>query len=358
MNNPFDASKIFLLHCVAEFYVVVFANQRIESANVPLMELSPIHFDAEVEQTTENTSKPAFDQLTASTLQENLLCDKQLSFFLRTSGIFYADRNDGVVIVFVQSVWTTLVRFFVVFMFGFGIYFFSAHMANGISGPFDLTYACMGMALASQAIIISPSIPMMVFRLQSPALLTDIPHFAKTKMLCRAVFYTSIILGIFVLFQTYCGYGQTNDDDTCVANATTAALTALQALGHLAMSCVLAANCMFVLSDCFASVSMVEELILLHNKKALSLERFNFCRADIQYRVSSNYWTYNATMLVAILDVVAIVVLIFIDGALPVMCVAFVKEIPFVLAALYYSMTVNEKSDQLTKLLGKCHVLI
>lgn len=322
------------------------------------MELSPIHFDAETCRTTEITLKPAFDQLTTATLQENLLSDKRLSFFLRTSGVFYPDKNDGVVTVLVQSVWTTLVRFFVVFMFGFGIYFFGAHMANDISDPFDLSYVCMGIALASQAIILIPSIPLIVFRLQSPALLTDIPHFAKTIILCRVVFYTSIILGILVLFETYCGYRQSDDDAACVTDiVSTAVLTALQALGHVAISCILAANCMFVLSDCFASVSMVEDLIRLHNEKTLSLERFNFCRADIQYRVSSNYWTYNATMLVAILDVVVIVVLIFIDGALPIMCVAFVKEIPFVLAALYYSMTVNEKGDQLTKLLGKCHIL-
>ena len=320
------------------------------------MELSPIHVDAQRDQkwVVADVVMPSFNQLTESTLVENLLCDPTLAFFLRTSGILYPNTRDSYTIVTLQSCWTTVMRFFVVYMFGLGTYFFCAHLAQRTSDNFNLTLACMGLALASQALILLPSIPKMVTRFQSPVLVSDLPHFTKAVFLCRTVFLVSIALGVVVTFETYCGYGATRDGLQCSTSiAVTATLAAFQGLGHIAISSILAVNCMFVLTDCFASMSMVEDLIRLHSENALTIERFNFCRADIKHRVDSNYWTYNATMLVAMMDVLLIVVLIFIDNVLPIMCVAFVKEIPFILAALFYSMTVNEKSDQLTKILGK-----
>lgn len=129
-------------------------------------------------------------------------------------------------------------------------------------------------------------------------------------------------------------------------------LTLFQALGHIGISSLLAVNCVFVQVDCFASVALVDHLREEHKHNLLTISSFNFCRADIHQRVDTNFWTYNSTMVVAVLDVVLIIVLFFAENALPLYCVAFIKEIPFILVASYYAMTVNEKSDLLTKELG------
>lgn len=292
--------------------------------------------------------------MTATSLWDMLQQDWAVATLLRCCGIVFPLPTDPLWYRILQTCWSIIVRIFVVYIFAFGVFFFADNMSTE---EYKLIEAFTGLALASQAVVFIPSFPGISTRLNSPAAQGDIQHYKLALQFSLPVFLFSIIVGNSVSFNTYCFEG--SSDPTACSGAWLPVLAVLQGIGQLSLSCLLAANCMFVLVDCFASIGLIDELLLAHKSKALTVAQFNTCRSNIQHRVDSNYWTYNAILFVALLDLLLITILFYLDssdinaGVLVVYSLVFVKEMPFILLALYYAMIVNGRADILTQRLGK-----
>lgn len=288
-------------------------------------------------------------------LIERLQKSKMVSLFIRCSGISFPLVTDSILSRIAQNCWNFLIRIFVAYILVFGLYFCVRNFRSDAS-DFSLIESFMGLALASQASAVIPSIPKISNRLLSSVEEVKLAYYVDALKPSIVVFCFSILLGSITSFATYCFGG---GDSTACDGTLLHVLAAFQGMGQLSLSCLLAVNCMFVMVDCSNSIGMVDQLLQAQRNKNLNIETFNICRNNIQRIVDENYWTYNVILLVALLDILIIIILFYLDpgnlgvGSLIIYSLIFLKELPFVVLALYYAMIVNEKADLLTAEIGK-----
>jgi hypothetical protein len=126
---------------------------------------------------------------------------------------------------------------------------------------------------------------------------------------------------------------------------------------QLAISGFLSVSLFFILLDSSVASNFIDELASLHCKKELKMSHFNLVRNNINARVTKSAWLTYSLVLVAFMNMIEILFIFLfanvgsqIDTIL--MTMMFLKELPFLVIVLYQCATVNEKADQLTKMLG------
>lgn len=308
------------------------------------VELCPIH-DTAVQGVVEN---PTNSEDSRTSLRKHLMEDPELRFFFQTSGMVHAQKSEW---SFLQRLWDTVVLLGLLYSTGFGMFFFAYRIRHSMQDGDSLTSACTGLVVAVQSLLLVATTFRIAFRMDAPAVISDLPHFKRAVFYSRVVFYASLGLGAVTFTQMTCF--KASGIHECTGIGWIPFLVPIQVLGHISGSCSLAVNCMFVQVDCFAAMAQILQLTEDQKQNLLTLERFNFCRADIRERVDGNYWTYTSLLFVGLMNLGLILLLFFAENANPLLCFAFIREVPFILVASYHAMTVNEKSDQLTESLGK-----
>lgn len=283
------------------------------------------------------------------TTNENLLSELRqyphILLFLSIMGLLWPESDWTMLGKMLQYAWSGTVRLFLIWTAAYGIYF----AVNVFDGAKEVgVFVFIGISIFLQASILIPTSIFMHRRLFSKCLDIELDFFPKSIGFSVFVFLFSIVCGVGFELTVYCD----GDITSCNGNMTIP-LSVLNGVGQLAMSCVLSVNTMFVLVDSQVSVKLVQKLIEAHNDKKMTIAMFNEYRDNIRQRVDSNYWTYNSVLFIAVFNILLMIIIVYFhesNGAnWPLI---FIKEIPFVLVALYYSTTVNEQADKLKKLLG------
>jgi hypothetical protein len=158
-----------------------------------------------------------------------------------------------------------------------------------------------------------------------------------------AAFYVSLYITTTMLFVIF--FFVLNP-----ANRFSIPLMIVLFLGEVSLSGYLGFNLQMLLMDLKVSSLLLDQLFILADNRALSMEKFNLVRADIHRRVSISKWASDFIAAPCILSAVVLII-IFTSGQLRALNVALllVKEILFVGVAFWYVATVNEKADMLTR---------
>jgi hypothetical protein len=124
-----------------------------------------------------------------------------------------------------------------------------------------------------------------------------------------------------------------------------------------AISRFLSVSLFFILMDSCVASNLVDELISLHGKNELQMTHFNMVRDEIKSRVTKSAWLTYSLVAVAFMNMIGILFMFLFanvtsQGDLILMSMMFFKEFPFLVIVLYHCATVNEKADQLSKMLG------
>ena len=120
-------------------------------------------------------------------------------------------------------------------------------------------------------------------------------------------------------------------------------------VGEWALSCYLVFNLMMLLMDLKVSSLLLDQLFILVDSKALSLEKFNLVRNDIHRRVAVSKWASDFIVVPCVASAVAIALMLIINQlSMYNFALILVKELIFVGIAFWYVAKVNEKADLLT----------
>jgi hypothetical protein len=143
----------------------------------------------------------------------------------------------------------------------------------------------------------------------------------------------------------------------------TAVVVPLYAVSELTIVMYLSFNLLILLMDVKVSSLEVDQLMILCDKKALTLEKFNAARDDIHRRVNSGKWATDIIIVPCIASGLMIVLLIYYieeysskynDVALFVAVICLLsKELVFVAIAFWYVAKINGKADELTVKLSR-----
>lgn len=124
-------------------------------------------------------------------------------------------------------------------------------------------------------------------------------------------------------------------------------------VGLYALSGYLSFNLLMLLTDLKVSSLLLDQLFILADCRALSLEKFNLVRDDIRRRVNGSRWASDFILVPCIVSAVVIAVVFQTkDIRAYNLALLLVKELLFVAVAFWYVAKVNERADELTKKLS------
>lgn len=123
--------------------------------------------------------------------------------------------------------------------------------------------------------------------------------------------------------------------------------------GEFALCGYLTFNLFMLLMDLKVASISIDQLIILAEKKRVTMRTFNAVRSDIKHRQDFSRYAADLIIVPCIASAIAIVVL-FTDHSFSNLLFVLIlfKELIYVAVAFWYVAKVNEKADILTAMLG------
>jgi len=123
--------------------------------------------------------------------------------------------------------------------------------------------------------------------------------------------------------------------------------------GELSLCGYLTFNLFVLLMDLKVASISIDQLMILAEKKRVTMRTFNAVRSDIKHRQCVSRYAADLIVVPCIASAIAIVVL-FLDHSFEnlIFVLILFKELIYVAVAFWYVAQVNEKADKLTQLLG------
>lgn len=319
--------------------------------------LSPVHGEGYVEKTNDALFPDDFrSNRSKGILLDELFKIRYMKEILYISGLYFPlNYGTGNWQIRLQRLWAFCNRLFLLWTNGFAVdgsnrFGFQHHDSLALRLLFTL---CM-ITIILQSLVLVPSFFRISNKLHQPCLMIDVEQYPKCFTVCLVVFSISILSGLVGVIFPILYLWYYNDLPTFVI------LTMTEIIGTFCVSVFLTANIMMIAVDANVACSLLDMLTERAKNQTLTLKLFKDVREEIQSRVKASYWE-SAVVIVAILDIMVMVLILLLVPLLEqkftlifvvLMCIYFLKEVPFLFVVLMQSAQVNDKSDKLTRLLG------
>jgi hypothetical protein len=235
-----------------------------------------------------------------------------------------------------------LAKFMYFFTFAALITVVIVYITTVCTSDIDSTFTVLGMiTIAVDALSVIPAQLINQKRLLQPARVQDASVIEESSRIALLYFRLFVLSSsLFVLF--FCLLNP--------VNGFSGVLIVVLFIGECALASYLSFNLMMLLMDLKVSSLLIDQLFLLADCKALSMDKFNLVRNDIHRRVNVSKWASDFIVVPCLCSTVVIAVICQSkDPRAYNVALLLIKEILFVGVAFWYVAKLNERADALTR---------
>lgn len=266
-------------------------------------------------------------------LQKN----RDTNVLLRILGVIWGERDEETCWSRLQYVWNGLLRFLLLGNLSMDIILVTLSSWQSHSWAVYLIVYFGALLLQSLALLLS--LGDVRRRLRTKVSSFMILHLSKSVNIAYLVLVVVLLVGLVPAIVSV----SINLDPVFV----------YLILGETPLCIFLAAALFFVSTDCSIALFLLEELNMQRELQLLTFEQYDLTRKEIKSIQASSSWINNAVVVVALVNIVAIFLLIILVGpnsaevGYEIVLISFlVKEIPFPMIVYWKVAQVNEKASQ------------
>lgn len=265
--------------------------------------------------------------------------NQNLTIFARLTGILWEYKQSFIVVKSLQYFWNFVIRIGLMTMIVYGVFLVWA------VGEYFIFFARPFFVIVAIIVVLqSGSLFFGLYdihrRLTSKPYLVTVVHLTSCLKVAYISMFISLVtffIPIYYIFDLGAGL----------------ILSSVYGLGQLSVCLVLTVAMYFITLDCTVARSLLEQVLQQLELKMLTIEQYSRVEAIVMNCQASSSWINNALVFIALLDVAAILILLFFTG-LPVgeilvMLGLLLKEIPFIVVVYWQVAQVNEKFAKFLK---------
>ncbi len=211
------------------------------------------------------SSKTVYNSTTEPSLLSSFEGKSPVLFFLRFTGVVWKRSGDSCVVRFIQYIWSSFIFLMIVAEIIMGCLFFN--ITPDFNTKMVVFFLSTAVILMVQAGVLLPSLIQMRKRLQKPTSTNELFAMNSELWKCHIAFWVCFAMGALYPIALFVS-----------SNSIYFVLAAVAFLAQLAISCMLTASLLFILTDCKVSTMLLDNLSLMHENGTLTLEH---CADDV-----------------------------------------------------------------------------